>query len=333
MPDERPSLGQLIETGMAESSTGDAAPPASTSADSSPAVSAAESGTTPADPSAAAPTTPPAEAKPTPGPVPYERFQEVTRANADYKKQLEGLAWAQRVTPQQLDEMLGFYGRWGSDPVEALRSMAAELAAHPEHGARLKSLAAQQLRGNGQPKANDPEPPPDIDLGDGNVWRSAKNQAQWAEWHERNLLAKVRQEFAPIVTTHQNLTKAAQQRAQDERDTAAANQLFEEVGKLPHFAEQQKAIAAKFEERVKAPGYSDANASLELYRAYIDVITTQVLPNLSSHAQAALTQQLNDKARASTLNPGAQTPAPVAGRPKSMRESLERNFAAAGLSK
>lgn len=215
--------------------------------------------------------------------------------------------------------MLAIHQQMASDPVGFATQFLSELQQHPEYSQQLRSQAARMLASGRQPPP-DAEPPPDVDLGEGAPkLRSAENQAQWAAWFQRQLLGQVKQEFAPIVQSHEQRVKAEQEAAQLREVQGNAKALFDRAEKLPHFKDHQKAIAEKYAARVQE-GFPDHLSGQVLYECYTDVLTTQVLPTLDARSRSAALHAMNAKANGTTQNPASPSPQST-GRPKSWAEA------------
>jgi len=331
MPDDRPSsMGAALDAAMAApdpSPVGDSAP--APDALSAPAASPAapDSTTPPADPTAAAPTAPPVSGGSTPGPVPYDRFQEVIRTRNDLQKRIEGLSWAQQVPPDMGPRFAAMVQRLQGDPVAFLAELSAEIQAHPEHGPRLRSEAARVLsRGRGQAANAEPEPdmkvPDPAAPGGFHVWRSAQNQAEWLNWHRQQWTADIDKRLAPLQQVTQTVQQERELAARAEEAVTTARETLNELRQRPHFDQHKPAITARFKELMEGRPDDAVTAQLALHQAYLDV----VLPAIQETSKADLLRTLKTQATASTQNPASPTPAPV-GKPRSWTEA----FAQAGL--
>jgi len=337
MSDERPSswaeAREAVDAATPAPSTESpaaVADPSSTPAGSSPAVSSSpETAVQPA----AAPITPPT-AQGTPGEPPQERWptilenarkKEREAAAAEFQQRY---AWVpQTVTPEMGQAILARHARMASDPVGFVTEALAELQQHPEYSQQLRSHAARMLASGRGAAALGP-PAPDLDvLGDGKLMlRSPENEAALLEWHSKQMLAGVKQEFAPLVQSHeQRQQQLAHEAAVKEADTNA-RVLLDQVSKYPHFAENRQAIAAKFVERQKAAGgqIPDHLTGQVLHECYVSVLADNVLPTLDARSRSAALHALNDRARGTTANPSAPAPQST-GRPKSWADARRQS--------
>jgi hypothetical protein len=329
MPDDRPSsMGAALDAAMAApepSPSGDTGAPALDPSGAPAASPAAPDSTPPADPTAAAPTVPPVSGGPTPGPIPYDRFQEVIRTRNDIQKRLDGLSWAQQVPPDVGPRFAAMVQRFQGDPVAFLAELSAEIQAHPEHGPRLRSEAARVL---GRGRAANAEPAPDMKVPDPaapggfHIWRSAENQQAWLNWHRQQWTADIDKRLAPMMEVTQTVQHERELAARAEEAVTTARETLGELRQRPHFDQYRPAITARFKELMQGRADDATTAKLALHQAYLDV----VLPSIQETSKADLLRTLKTQATASTQNPASPTPAPV-GKPRSWTEA----FAQAGL--
>jgi hypothetical protein len=332
MPDDtRPTFGQALDSADAASSAGADSSAAPTSSDSSPSS---------APPAAAATqpgaeggvTTPPAtevpqEWTPEQGPLPFDRHKAIlehtrSKAKEDAEQAVrEQYGWALEVGPENFQTLTNLASQWASDPIAFVLGALDDLQAHPHYAPQLRSHVAKILAQRPQqPTAQEiPEPQPDITV-DGTSWYSAARLAERDKWFQNRLLSQVRAELQPI---REDLTERQQrdqiQYATQEAARFAADTLSQ-MTKLPHFTEQKAEIEKVFRAMPPMPDHLVGQAIRD---AYIQVLTSKVLPHLSSQAKSELLSSLNTKAAASASHPTTQTP-PVNGRPTSFEEALRQ---------
>jgi hypothetical protein len=253
--------------------------------------------------------------------IPRPRFDEVNGKYNELKVWKEQHGWVEQINQEQFQRMQEFYAGFndpGGDPVALLQQLVDRISTHPEHGAKLRSLAAKQLaaaRGQQQPQA-DEMPSPDVAItdGQGNVvgqTYSAEQLAKRDAFLQQQWLQQVRNEFEPVTKTVQEVAK--------ERAKLEAQRLTDEwsgtFGKdmdtwpLMH-PEQDKenrtAVGALVKQWCQAMPDEMANNP-----QILEVLTTRawrqtVLPKLTSQAQSKLLDNLQHKAAASTgVNPGS----------------------------
>jgi hypothetical protein len=358
MPDDtRPTFGQALaaaDTSATDSGSTPAAPvadaqaaPAEATAGSSPATT-----TDPVSPATAATqpgtgdgSTPLQAEEPEPvGPVPLDRHKAVienTRtksheegrqaARTQFAQEYGFIATLPPVVAQQASSIVR---QLVTDPVTFLVSALDELSAQPQYAAALRSHVARLLGsrqngngGNGHALAQAPAPAqddadldPDIAV-ENYRWHSAEQLAQLRQRDFNRLLSAVRSEFAPLVEDMQTRRERDAIIAATQKANEYATSTLAEMHRLPHFTEQKAEIEKVFRAMPPMPDHLVGQAIRD---AYIQVLTTKVLPTLSNTAKADLLSNLNQKAAASARNPAVGSVA-VASRPKSFEEALRAN--------
>jgi hypothetical protein len=268
------------------------------------------------------------------GPLPYERHKAIlentrTRARAEAEQQLQQqYGWALQVGPQNFQQITQLAQQWANDPVAFVLGALDDLQNSPQYAPTLRSHVAKILatrpNGNGQAPEQEPEPQPDIVV-DGYAWYSAQGQAKRDRWLANQLLSQVRQELAPLRED----IETRQQRDTIIAATQAANRFatdtITEMNRLPYFKEQKAEIEKVFRAMPPMPDHLVGQAIRD---AYIQVLSTKVLPSLNSSAKSELLSSLNQKAAASARNPSTGAVA-HASRPKSFEEALKMADSAA----
>ena len=237
--------------------------------------------------------------------IPRARFDEVNtrmqRAEASakefqrYRTQLEAMERAQR------------------DPVSYALELMEELGNHPDHSKALRSQAGRLLRAARlQTPPEDAEPGPDLQADNGELVYSARQQQAWAKWHDRQSEAALNARLQPLEQSQtEQQQKALAMQVQAEAHDWARNTLTERR-QWPHYKDHERDIKQRM---VDHPDWSDE-------RAYIDLLQTDILPNLSKTEQTKVLSDLKQKATAGAVNPGSPTGG-HAFKPKSFREALE----------
>lgn len=245
--------------------------------------------------------------------IPRDRFDEVNTKYNELKQWREQYGWAEQVNQEQLQQAIQLAQRYTGDPVAYVQELISEIQSHPEHGAKLRSMAARALAQGRQtqPQADEAMPEPDVTITDGNgqpVGRtySAEQLAKRDAWLKQQMLSEIRTEFAPVKQSVEQVNaERALLKAQHDAQQFAS-QTVGEATKYPGMdvPENRKAVA----ERIKSYGLTSddpRDLRLALDRAWREV----VLPSLSSKAQSQLLDNLQQKAAASTsVNPGAAAP-------------------------
>lgn len=271
-------------------------------ADASPASDSPSSDAT--TPSAAEQPTQANEATPSTGDdrspfIPRARFDEVNAKKTAAEQWKEQYAWAEKIDQGTMTEAIALAQRYKGDPIGFLQELAAEIQAHPEHGARLRSFAAQQLaagRGQAAPAAPNYDQI-QIDLGDGRAVSLGEIQQQW--------LAKVREELSPVLkSVEQTNAERAQLKAQADAD-AFAGSTMQDVSTWPGMDNpaNRKAVGDAIK-AMQLTSDDPRDLQLALSKAWRQV----VLPQIHSSAQSQLMDNLKTKAAASSVNPGSASP-------------------------
>lgn len=267
------------------------------------------------DTSATETTTPPAAAQPaTPtAPLPQapeDRSPYVTRARFDElntrmkaAEEWKGkYGWAESVDQSVLTEAAQWYGRYKGDPVDFVQQLIADMQAHPEHSAKLRSIAARALA-QGQrsqsPAPGSSTPVPIIQLEDGTTVDLNALKQQW--------LQEAEAKFEPALQTAAEFKAEREERqAQAKADTFATDFLTE-VRALPDFATHEAAIKSDLGRLIAAGKVGDHPA--ELRDAVRTLYIKHAIPAREATAQSRHLDDLQRKAAASTgINPGASAP-------------------------
>lgn len=282
--------------------------------DDSSSSSPSSESTTAANTSADA-TVPPAETQtpegsPQQGEPPKERWDAIL-ANAREKAVAEWkdkYGWAEQVNHEQHAAMMQFYQGFsdpGGDPVAFLQQVVERLSAHPEHGAKLRSLAARQLAAaRGQQAAPQPDTSlPNVEITDaqGNVVGTLSQilAAERQRWQ-----TEVDEKYGPALTAAQKLEKAEREAAANAYATSA----MERLSRLADF-ETHKAEIGRQLNALKLNVNDERALEYIVKGIYTDVVTPKREKELSSKSQSELLDNLQRKAAASTsVNPGSAAP-------------------------
>lgn len=265
----------LEKAAGAESST--ASPEASSDQTTEAAVSP------PADPSATA-TTPDREPF-----IPRPRFDEVNTRREQAEAELEQLAWAKQLDRSVLQEAQRIGQLYTQDRPRFIH----ELLADPTHGPALRAQLMQSVR---EQQSTDTEPQPDRQAEDGTLLYSAPQQAKWAEWRERKLMAQVTEKLQPLEQYRQQSEHAVKAAQMEHAAHQEASALIAEAKAWPGFEAHRSEIRAAME----------ADPRLSLERAYIKVASAK----LPQEAEAKVVAHFKEKATAATGKPAAAPTAP-----------------------
>lgn len=278
-----------------------AAASASSSAGSSPAPSTATSGTstgssTPASATATPQQTGGAATTTERGPIPYDRHESILHG-------AYGERDAAKKALQENQQKYGWADQFQTDPASFVETWMDQLAENPQLSPRILAKAARMLnaRRGSQPAAVQ-KPQPDVPIVDGNgqitgyaYSAQALEKLDAFNWQQRE--AKLNERLAPF----EEQKRLADQREfvgkiQQQADTTARTTLTE-LRQNPHFKEH--------ESKIKAALAAHEEWGDNIHAAFNHVLMTDILPNLSANEQRKVVESLQQKAGASTVNPGS----------------------------
>ena len=242
------------------------------------------------------------------------RTKAVTETETKY-------AWAKDIPEPHRQTVGQFYQLLDKSPVDAIDLLFQQAAASPEHSQRLRSwigrtLGGKTARTDAPANTNaDAMPEPDFeDQTTGAKFYSAERLAQRDAMLERRITAQLEKKYGPL----ENDFRTRQQQAADAKVKADADawadKEYARVTQLPHWAENEKAIAEAM--------LADTDLSHE--GAYIKV----VVPRLSMQERSDVVASLNQKTTAASINPANPVTA-AQGPPKSFEEGFARLSAGA----
>jgi hypothetical protein len=285
-----------------------------------------------------APQTPPASATTSPetptatteagatpqGPIPYDRHKEILEGErkraADAEAKWQRYQWAEELEKSGIDAAtardLVQQRHWRADvesnPVAFIERLAESARQNPSIAPQLRSVAArilgQRVSGQpqGQPDAADPEPQPDYQDASGTPFMSVPRQREWFDWHSRQLKAQMQAEYAPLIDERNQRVEADKKHQAIQEQYAATLQDIEaEVNELkqwPMFNESLEKVKAL----IRAKEFR-----IRPMAAYLHVLHTDILPNLSQTERTKTVAELRTQATSSSVNPkGAATSTP-----------------------
>jgi len=240
-----------------------------------------------------------------PGPIPYQRFEEVNRRMKDAEDRWKNTeqSWGEilKADPRQIRDMLGWYQRAAQDPVAHATQLLAELQADPRYQGQVASQAARILGSlrSSQPK-EDPEPQPNLQAENGMAVMSADRQREWVAWNQRRQQVEFDAKLQQAIAPFKGMAEREQQRELRQRAESSAQQMYQRASQWHGFKEHEAEIATAFND----------NPNWSLQDAYLHILHTTILPTLPAKAQAQVVADLQSKAAAQTLNPaGSSKPA------------------------
>lgn len=266
---------------------------------------------TPSDPPADTPvaaTTPPAAESsptppatpdvPTPGPVPYDRFVDVTRqrkALADQLKRYEAFA---QLSESELTALSQWNRQLQENPLEAYRALQQTVQADPALAARLAPAAAPRPAA-----AADAMPEADLRAEDGTLVYSATQMRAMQDWTSRQLrtqlLDEMKQQLQPLESVAQSVQhERAQVQAWSEVSTMLA-----EFRADPQFAQHEAGIRQMLLDDARLAELADANPRLAVELAYGRIYRETIAPAERAQTTQAVVDNLRQRAVSGTTNP------------------------------
>lgn len=233
-----------------------------------------------------------------PGPIPYQRFEEVNRRMKDAEKRWQETeqSWGEilKANPQQIREMLGWYQRAAADPVAHATQLLSELNSDERYRPQVASQAAKILQAlrHSQPK-EEPEPQPDLVAENGTPVFSAPQLRKWQDWYGTKQTAQVEARLSEALKPLRELQQERQQNVLARQAETSAAAQYQAAQKWHGFKEHEADIAKAFNE----------NSTWTLQDAYLYVLHEKILPKYPAQAQAQVVADLQSKAAAQTLNP------------------------------
>lgn len=259
------------------------------------------------------------------------RYQELANQNRTYKTENERLKKLEQdfgwLTPDHAPVMKSFYERYQQDSVGALAAEILHQAKSPQHRARIQQELRELLAEQAQPEAAKPdvEPQPDYETDDGEKVYSAKRQADWMAWRERQWTAKLHDELAPLRTLAQETQEARVHAHLSQQAEVHAQSVVGPLLQNPLFVQHRPAIRAQYRAIVhaaKAAG-QEVNGEVALYRAFSTVLATAAAQQRTTTDRATVAS-LHAKRGASALNPARPVAAAPAARPTTFGEAAAK---------
>lgn len=214
------------------------------------------------------------------GPIPLERHKAIlnnVRREAEQK-----YGWAKDFKPDVVQRAVSIISRLDQDPRKFMADLAAELG----------------IGANGQ--AEEQEPQPDLEGPDGKykVYSSAQ-LAKLIEFREKRLTNSLLSDprlqralsFAEQGTQQQEHAEFVRQ------VTAVASSAIEQARQLPHFKENEKAIAEKLQ-AIDPEVRAQVGAVAAMYMAYNQVLAETVFPSIQRTSEQSAVESFKRKANA-----------------------------------
>lgn len=315
---EDTSLASELSAAMGDTST-QTAPETATATDAATAIQGAA--TTEQAAAATAQTSTEPDKK---GPIPFDvhhtaldnaRKKAVEEAQAQWDQQH---GWAKQVDRQQVEQAVRLAQSYRANPIEFLQTLGREIQSHPEYGPQLRSMAARTLASARGQQQTDAMPEADVAITDaqGNVvGHSYSDKALQARdaWLTRQILAQVKQEFAPVAKTVEDVKAERDATQRQLQIDHFATTTFADMQTWPGMEDKatREAVAADIL-AAKIDGDDPRDVAMAASAAYRRI----VVPKLQ---QARLSEQVRDTQLKAQVNTASPT-APTAGTPKSYAE-------------
>jgi hypothetical protein len=306
----------------------------------------------------------PPQAEPTPvpegkeGPIPFavhKTAMENARTKAAQETEQRLLQQLQEELTPLREEIL-FAQNLKANKTAAIAQWLEAHKDDPDVTALLaRSLAGRRGLKNQLPPQDEPEPPRFADGPNGELMFDPALDQKWREWNdrriERQVLAKVEDQYAPIKQTFEQAQKERQAAEKFKQYQTAVETRSKERGQLwdgmpfmeknqdgtpsptrAAILKRQAEIATELTQQVKA-GQLRIDAMelpwVALQRAYSDVVPKQGIPSLRAKEQQTLIHAAVTKTRGSQADPNASAPAQPR-KARSVDEALEQAFAGIG---
>ena len=225
------------------------------------------------------------------------RKKEREAALTEWRQQY---GWAESVDRSQLEQMAQWYSRYNGDAGEFMESILQESLAHPVHGASVKSRIGRMLASlRAQQAQPEPEPTFEPDVPVMNEQGQIVSRTYSADLVKQLLAHEVGKAIQPLKQDFETRQETAkQQQAREQRQAQAFQQADADVAyvtKRPFFKEHKDEIIRVFKE----------NPSMSIREAADYVLDTKILPSFGQQAEAKVLSDLQQKANAQTVHPGA----------------------------
>lgn len=276
--------------------------------------------------------TPPADSALHPGtkegPIPFAvhktalenaRVKAGEEAVAQYRQQY---GWAESVPKETLQEWSGIASLMTSDPPAFLDKFFSEAAAHPTHGAAVRSWAARTLASRA-PKAVDLSPDVTVQDDQGREVARTFSADRVQAIVQHAVQEAIGKEVAPLKQERDQRKAEEQRHAETQRAEQTKQQLETHADSiLADIAEILDVTADTPADQAKAlydeiEALLTAHPQLTAHKAAMQVRKTRIVPRLQGQAQTKVLDDLKTKAAAQGLNPAGAVVAP-AHRPTSL---------------
>ncbi len=245
------------------------------------------------------------------GEPPKDRWPDIL-ANARTKTRAE--------VESEFRQKYGWADEAARDPWGFTQRQLDQLAHHPNYEAHVLNYAAKLLNARrAQTKPPAQEPTPDVPVVDqsGNIVSytySDKGLKALRAYEQQASEGALSQRLAPL----EQFVQQAQQREVQHAVEAQAGSTLTDLREQPYFKEHERTIKRVFAEH---PEWGD-----NVHRAYLHVLTTEVIPSLSQREQQQVLATLQTKAAAGSVSPTGQA---ASGPPRFRTGNFKKDAVAA----
>ena len=307
----------------AMSATADTSSPSASAATDATEASTGTATTVPATDATATDATTAGQTPAKQGPVPYDvhkaalenaRTKYVSERQAEWDQQY---GWAKTIDRNAVLEADRLGRLYQTNRAQFVRELIADGEMPPDLVSEFARVLSSR-RGQTTQMAETVDLEPDIPLLDANgqftgkATYSAEKVQALLQHAVQQAVTEVTKTIAPLQKSHEAL--------ESERKTEArksfASTLTTETRKQPHFADHEPAIKAEFAKATLRNPDDQMEVEAALNRAYLTVLTRDVIPHLQSTSVRAAVHGQQQKAEVNTVRPGAQG----AGTPKDIKD-------------
>jgi hypothetical protein len=237
-----------------------------------------------------------------------------SRIAAEERSKLEAeTPWAQGISKEEGTSLREFRDLANQDPIRLIDRMIRGAATNPVLRQRLEGYL-QHLYTPPAKVAADEMPQPDTPQG-----YTTEGLKKLNEWNQRQVMKQVTEQMAPLVADRKTATEAAQTQ---HRSQAYGTRAIGLVSNRPGFQENVKDIQAAFN---AAPRFAETHPQFrEEAEILLDAYHTVTSQKTIEAKQKKWAADQKAKAGIGTVSGVGTTGATTIGKPKTMREAVER---------
>jgi hypothetical protein len=250
------------------------------------------------------------------GEPPQEKWPTILN-NAREKARAEAIQPYQAFSaynPQELQGIATLAQAIATDPVQAIALQLQAMEGRPESAQALRSLAAKVLGTRVQAPAQtaapetDAMPEADLQTADGMAVYSAAQQAKLRAWDRRQAMAEMQAAMDERLQPLRSVTEAVEKERATVQADKAATEAFRPFEADPDFKAHAPAVKALIESDPKLFALAGSDPAMALETAWARVYRRDVLPARDKATESKVLASLQQRAAASSLNPGGARP-------------------------